>query len=100
MNTLDIKVYEIFKSHFNEQKAETLVAYIEDKAKEKAEERLEMRSKQFITQPDFYGIREEMSDLRVELKTDIANAKVDIIRWLIVTILGASGLIIAAIKLL
>ena len=59
-----------------------------------------MRSKQFITQLDFYGIRKEMSDLRVELKTDIANAKVDIIRWLIVTILGASSLIIAAIKLL
>lgn len=59
-----------------------------------------MRSKQFITQLDFYGIRKEMSDLRVELEIGIANAKVDIIWWLIVTILGASGLIIAAIKLL
>lgn len=59
-----------------------------------------MRSKQFITQLDFYGIRKEMSDLRVELEIGIANAKVDIIWWLIVTILGASGLIIVAIKLL
>ena len=42
MSTLELKVYEIFKSKFSEQEAATVIEYIETKTKERLEENSEV----------------------------------------------------------
>ena len=60
MSTLELKVYDIFKSRFSEQEATTVIEYFETKSDEKFQQRKEIMA----------------------TKSDIYEAKVDIIRWM------------------
>ena len=60
MSTLELKVYEIFKSKFSEQEAITVIEYFEVKADKKFLQRKDIKS----------------------TKTDIFESKVEIIRWM------------------
>ncbi|MEI6185432.1 MAG: hypothetical protein WCP65_07870 [Bacteroidota bacterium] len=60
MSTLELKVYDIFKSRFSEQEAATVIEYFEVKADEK-----------FLQRKDIMAT-----------KTDIYESKVEIIRWM------------------
>ena len=60
MSALELKVYDIFKSRFSEQEATTVIEYFETKADEK------------------FQLRKEI----MATKSDIYEAKVDIIRWM------------------
>ena len=60
MSTLELKVYDIFKSRFSEQEAAIVIEYFDNKSDEKFQQRKEVMA----------------------TKSDIHEAKVDIIRWM------------------
>lgn len=60
MSTLELKVYDIFKSRFSEQEASIVIEYFDNKSDEKFQQRKEVMA----------------------TKSDIHEAKVDIIRWM------------------
>jgi hypothetical protein len=73
MSALELKVYEIFKSKFSEEEAATVIEYFEAKAEQKYEQKKDT----------------------LATKSDISEAKTDIIKWMfifwtgtIITILG------------
>ena len=60
MSTLELKVYDIFKSRFSEQEAAIVIEYFDKKSDKKFQQRKEIMA----------------------TKSDIHEAKVDIIRWM------------------
>ena len=60
MSTLELKVYDIFKSRFSEQETAIVIEYFDNKSDEKFQQRKEVMA----------------------TKNDIHEAKVDIIRWM------------------
>lgn len=85
MQAIELKVYELFKTKFSEQEAALIIEYIEAKADKKYEEK-----------KDVLATKADINDVRLEIR----ETKVDIIKWLIGTGIGIVGLVIAAIKLL
>lgn len=61
MSALELKVYEIFKNKLGEKEAETIIEYFEAKAEEK-----------YLQKKD-----------QLTTKEDLANTKVDIIKWMV-----------------
>lgn len=61
MSTLDLRAYEILKAKLGEKEAETVIEYFESKAEAKY-----LEKKDTIT-----------------TKEDLANAKVDLIKWMV-----------------
>ena len=61
MSALELKVYEIFKNKLGEKEAEAIIAYFEAKAEEK-----------YLQKRDILTTKE-----------DLANAKVDLIKWMV-----------------
>lgn len=67
MSALELKVYEIFKSRFSEQKATTLLELLESKAEQKYQEKKEV-----------LATKEDIGQLRKE----ITESKSDLIKWI------------------
>ncbi len=61
MSSLDLKVYEIFKSKLGEKEAEIVIEYFEAKAEAKYQKKKETLS----------------------TKEDLSQAKVDLIKWMV-----------------
>ena len=61
MSSLELKVYEIFKTKLGEKEAETIIEYFEAKAEAKYNEKRDV----------------------LATKEDIANSKVDLIKWMV-----------------
>jgi hypothetical protein len=61
MSSLELRVYEIFKAKLGEKEAETVIEYFEAKAEAKYLEKRDM----------------------LAIKEDIANNKVDLIKWMV-----------------
>jgi len=61
MFSLELKVYEIFKTKLGEKEAETIIEYFEAKAEGKYNEKRDV----------------------LATKEDIANSKVDLIKWMV-----------------
>lgn len=61
MSALELKVYEIFKNKLGEKEAETIIEYFEAKAEAK-----------YLEKRDVLATKE-----------DIANTKVDLIKWMV-----------------
>ena len=61
MSSLELRVYEIFKAKLGEKEAETVIEYFEAKAEAKYLEKRDM----------------------LATKEDIANSKVDLIKWMV-----------------
>lgn len=92
INTLEI--YEDLKSQFKEEEARTLT-----KALEKSLEEYQKKQESFLATKD------DISNLRTELKEDInkvrnvlANAKAEIIKWLFIFLIGQGATIISILK--
>ena len=68
MQALELKVYEIFKSRFSPQEAETVIEYFDAKAEKKYEEKKEV----LATKDDVLAIRKE-----------IAESKSDLLKWIV-----------------
>jgi hypothetical protein len=61
MSSLELKVYEIFKAKLGEKEAETIIEYFEAKAEAKYAEKRDV----------------------LATKEDIANSKVELIKWMV-----------------
>jgi hypothetical protein len=61
MSSLELKVYEIFKTKLGEKEAEIIIEYFEAKAEAKYNEKRDV----------------------LATKEDIANSKVDLIKWMV-----------------
>ena len=61
MSAIELKVYEILKTLFNEQEATTVIEYFESKAEDKYQQKREF----------------------IATKQDISEAKVDLIKWMV-----------------
>ena len=61
MSSLELKGYEIFKTKLGEKEAETIIEYFEAKAEGKYNEKRDV----------------------LATKEDIANSKVDLIKWMV-----------------
>ena len=85
MTISDIQLYEILASKLGKEEAKVLVEFVESKTEKKLDEKVSI----FATKEDI-----------ANLKTEIANAKVDIVRWVIGTGIALAGLIIAVVKFL
>ena len=81
----EIQLYEALREKLGDAQAKVITEYVEAKFEAKKDE--------LATKND---IRIAIS----ELKTEIITSKVDILRWMIGTMIAVSGLIIAAMKLL
>ncbi|MFP5040374.1 hypothetical protein [Parasediminibacterium sp. JCM 36343] len=90
MSTLELKVYEIFKSKFSEQEAATVIEYFEAKSKEKIDEKTQVY--QTLQTKDLENLRKEMhtvfatkedfAKMDSKLETKLAETKVEILRWM------------------
>ena len=81
----EIQLYEALKEFLDEEKAKDVLSYLEAKYEDEL--------KSFSKTKAF--------DLSVaEVKLELVSLKWDIYRWMVFCMLAASGLIIAALKLL
>ena len=85
MSISEIQLYEILASKLGKEEAKILVEFVESKAEKKLDEKTTV----FATKEDI-----------ANLKTEIANAKVDVVRWVVGTGIALAGLIIAIVKFL
>ena len=79
MSTLEIKVYEIFKSKFSEQEATTVIEYFEAKTEQKF--------------TDKKGIFQTKQD-KIDLIEKIETSKTDIVKWMFAFWIGTIGIAI------
>ena len=79
ITTTDIQLFQILKQKIGEQEAEALVSFVDAKIKEANDENLRV----LATQEDVAAVKQELANLRGELKADIANAKADTFKWFI-----------------
>lgn len=80
----EIQLYEALKEKIGEDQAKEVTSYMEAKCESK---------KELVSTKD--AIRVAVS----EVKAEIISSKVDILRWMVGTMIAVSGLIIAAFKL-
>ena len=92
MSTLELKVYEIFKSKFSEQEAATVIEYFEAKTKERVEESSEVYKT--LQSKDLEHLRKEIhtvfatKDDFKELEVKIAEVKSEMIKWMFIFWIG------------
>ena len=79
MNSLELRVYEIFKSKFSEQDAAAVIEYFEAKTENKYEQKKEI----FLTKED-----------KTDLIERIESTKTDIIKWMFAFWVGTIGIAI------
>ena len=77
MHVAEIELYEILKEKVGEKEAKTLVEYIETKVEKKFEEKHDI----------------------LATKTDLANMKADIIKWMFLFWIGQLASLIAILQI-
>jgi len=68
----EIKLYELLKAKLGNHEAEAFVEILERKADQKFDD-----ARQIL------ATREDIANLRTDLKTDIANSKTEMIKWIV-----------------
>ncbi|HEX8315391.1 MAG TPA: hypothetical protein VF609_10375 [Flavisolibacter sp.] len=84
MSSLELKVYEIFKSKLGEHEAEVIMDFLDRKADEKIQQKKDV----FLTKDD-----------KVDLVSKIESAKTDTIKWMFIFWIGQLGATIALVML-
>ena len=103
MSTLELKVYEIFKSKFSEQEAATVIEYFEVKAKEVIEEK--GQSYQSLQNKDMEILRNEMHNLFAtkkdiaSLEVKIVETKSEMIKWMFIFWIGQVAVTVGLIMI-
>ena len=82
----EIKLYELLKARIGEKEAEAFIEIIETKV----ENRLDEKTTVFAT-------KEDVARLEGTLSTQIAETKVDIIKWMVGAAIALFGLLFAVI---
>ena len=80
MLVTEMQLCEALKEKIGEEQAKAITSYVEAK---------------FESKKDYLATKSDIADLKAE----IISSKVDILRWMIGTMIAVSGLIIAAFKL-
>ena len=84
MLVTEVQLYEALKEKIGEEQAKAITSYMEEK---------------FESKKDVLATKDDIRVAVSELKAEIISSKVDILRWMIGTMIAVSGLIIAAFKL-
>jgi hypothetical protein len=87
--TTDIQLFQILKQKLGEKEAEALVSFVDAKLKEANDQNLIVAA-----------TKEDIANLRTELKTDIANARADMIKWMFIFWIGTIGVLSGIMSLL
>ncbi|MCL2074860.1 MAG: hypothetical protein FWH15_00195 [Betaproteobacteria bacterium] len=82
------------------EKAQAMAELLDESIIQSMDSRYAIHSRMLATQGDVEKLRADMEKMRGELKAEIANAKVEIIKWNLAAILAAVGLAVAIIKLI
>ena len=86
----EIQLFQILKAKLGEPEAENLVQYV----KREVETQIDNKSSDFATKADMLIVKEEISRMR----TEMANVKAELIKWMFVFWIGQTGVLIAIIK--
>lgn len=105
----DIQLFQILKEKLGEKEAEALVTFVEVKVNENVKQTNEQNLKVLATKEDIYAVNENtnkkiaetnerIASLRTELKTDIANVKAEMIKWMFIFWIGQLAAFVAIAK--
>ncbi len=87
MNSLELKVYDIFKTKFGEKEATTLIEYFEAKAEQKYDQK-----------KDVLATKEDITSVKLDISA-LENMLVKQMYWInIVQFLATAGALVAIIK--
>lgn len=75
--TTDIQLFQLLKQRLGEKEAEALVRFLDSRIRESSE----VSTKTLAT-------KEDLANLRAELKTEIATTKAEIIKWMFIFWIG------------
>jgi len=82
-----IQLFQMLKVKIGEKEAEALVEFVDTKVKEGIKDANDQNLKVLATKEDVINLRSELkqdiANLRTELKTDIAHSKTDMIKWIV-----------------
>lgn len=93
---MELEIYSAFvKAGVSESDAKAAV----DSISREIDKRYALHSQQLATRGDVEGVRKEIAELRAATKGDIAEAKFEIIKWTITSMLASVGLFAALTKL-
>lgn len=98
LSLTDIQLFKILKEKVGEQEAEALVEYVDIRVKDGIKEANEQNLKVLATKEDISNLKLEITNLRAEFKTDIANSKADTIKWMFIFWIGQLAAFIAIAK--
>ncbi len=77
MITSEIQLFQILKQKLGEKEAEALVEFVDSKLKENNESNLKV-----------LATKEDIANLREEMKVEIANTKAELIKWMFIFWIG------------
>jgi len=80
--TSELQLFQIIKQKLGDTEAEALVTFVDAKIKDANEQNLKV-----------VATKEDIANLRAELKTDIAETKADIIKWMFIFWIGTIGVL-------
>ena len=82
-----IQLFQMLKAKIGEPEAEALVEFVDTKVKESVRDANDQNLKILATKENVTNLRSELkqdiANLRTELKTDIANSKTDMIKCIV-----------------
>lgn len=85
MSTISItKLYDLLSVKVGRDAAENLTSFIEDKVKNEVEDNLKV----LATREDLANIKEDLANIKGELRTEIAGARSDLVKWMFLFWIG------------
>ena len=101
----EIQLFQFLKEKMGEKEAEALVTFVDTRIKETVRETNEQNLKVLASKEDIVNTNLKISDLRTELKEDIANLRTEIavsraemIKWMFIFWIGQLAAFIAIAK--
>ena len=87
MTISDIQLYELLASKLGRPEAKGLVEFLEARVDKKLDE----KTNALATKQDIFEVKHEMQTM----KTDIANVKVDLVKWMVGTGIALASVMVA-----
>ncbi|MVN21107.1 hypothetical protein [Mucilaginibacter arboris] len=89
MQVSEIELFRILKDKVGEEEAKTLTEYIETKVE-----------KQFEIKKDVLATKQDLAELKGEIRLEMANHKAEIIKWMFIFWVGQLAAMIAIAELI
>lgn len=89
MQVSEIQLFQILKEKVGEEQAKTLTEYVEAKIE-----------KQFDLKKDILATKQDLTELKGELRVEMANHKAEIIKWMFIFWIGQLAAMIAIAELI